>query len=682
MVAAAARLSNPHPLDDLSPSEISQAAEYIREAYPNAHINFRVITLSEPPKAVLEPYLRTERSGFKSSAPAKPARMAYVQYYVNTPQDFREVHVDLDKRELLNKNVLKGVHSFSVSSDMEKIEKACIESPEVKEVIDELLLPEGSTVVAETWTYATDGENDMKNKIVMCYMYMRPGSHLDTNYYAYPLDFCVEMSGDGKVLNIIALPLGIDGKMKPAKGNLKPFDRKKIHTGSEYHPDIQTEKRTTVTPYNVVQPQGPSFRTQGQLLTWEKWRLRVGFNYREGMVLHDVSYDGRQLFYRLSLAEMFVPYGDSRSPYPRKAAFDLGNDGAGVNANNLKLGCDCLGHIKYFDGYHHTTSGDPIKLPNVICCHEQDDGILWKHMNTRTKNPVTTRSRVLVLQSIITVTNYEYIFAFYLNQAAEISYEVRATGILSTVPTGPSNAAQPYGTVVAPGVLAPYHQHLFCLRIDTALDGPRNSFATEETYPLPLGCPSGRNAKGVGYTTRQQFVEHEAALDVDIGAGRVFKVINEGVTNPVNGGPVGFKIVPHYSQMLLAHPTSHHAVRSEFAAHPFWVTRYADGERHPAGQHTMQSERGSGIATWLRNRPKKLGVRNEDIVVWHTFGATHNPRIEEWPVMPVEKMMVTLKPVNFFSRNPAVDVPISNQEQNQSVLVEDSRDGRCYKSKL
>lgn len=78
-------------------------------------------------------------------------------------------------------------------------------------------------------------------------------------------------------------------------------------------------------------------------MEWEKWSFRVGFNYREGMTLHDIRYDGRSLFYRLSLAEMFVPYGDPRAPYPRKAAFDLGNDGAGLNANNLRLGCDCLG---------------------------------------------------------------------------------------------------------------------------------------------------------------------------------------------------------------------------------------------------------------------------------------------------------------------------------------------------
>ena len=96
-------------------------------------------------------------------------------------------------------------------------------------------------------------------------------------------------------------------------------------------------------PYQVVQPEGPSFSVEGQKVSWEKWSFRVGFNYREGLTLHDIRYDDRSLFYRLSLAEMFVPYGDPRAPYPRKAAFDLGNDGAGINANNLRLGCDCLG---------------------------------------------------------------------------------------------------------------------------------------------------------------------------------------------------------------------------------------------------------------------------------------------------------------------------------------------------
>ncbi len=168
---------------------------------------------------------------------------------------------------------------------------------------------------------------------------MRIGDHRDSNHFAYPLDICAEMSDKGEVMKILQLPSSVDDRMLVVDHtNVKKYDKTKIHSGSEYFPDFIVEKRTSTKPYNVVQPEGPSFKTQGNVITWEKWRMRVGFNYREGMTIHDVTYDGRPLFYRLSLSEMFVPYGDPRAPYPRKAAFDLGNNGAGVNANNLQLG--------------------------------------------------------------------------------------------------------------------------------------------------------------------------------------------------------------------------------------------------------------------------------------------------------------------------------------------------------
>jgi primary-amine oxidase len=291
---------------------------------------------------------------------------------------------------------------------------------------------------------------------------------------------------------------------------------------------------------------------------------------------------------------MFVPYGDSRTPGPRKAAFDLGNNGAGVNANNLKLGCDCLGHIKYFDTYSHTRDGTPVKVPNVVCCHEIDDGILWKHTNYRTTNAIVARARVLVLQTIITVGNYEYIFAFQFNQAGAINYEVRATGILSTSPINIGDSVS-YGTVVAPGVLAPYHQHLFSLRIDPAIDGHKNSLVVEESHAMPIGDPSIYNPFGVGYTTTQTITENEGGLDCDISKGRVFNMINENVLNPITNKPVGYQLVPHPSQMLLAHPNSFHTKRSEFGAHAIWVTRYADGELYASGKNTNQSLGGEGI---------------------------------------------------------------------------------------
>lgn len=330
-----------------------------------------------------------------------------------------------------------------------------------------------------------------------------------------------------------------------------------------------------------------------------------------------------------------------------------------------------MGHIKYFNFWHHTNDGVPVNMPNVVCCHEIDDGILWKHTNYRTDNAVVTRSRVLVLQTIITVSNYEYIFAFHFNQAAELSYEVRATGILSTAFVDMGTKV-PYGTIVAPGVMAPYHQHLFSLRIDPAIDGHKNSLLVEESHPMPI--EDRKSMTNVGYITKKEYVENETPLDTDNRAGRVFKIVNENVTNPVTGTPVGYKLVPHYSQMLLADPSSYHSIRSEFCDYPVWVTRHRDEELFAAGEHTLQSEVGSGVATWIKSRKTPQSVRNEDIVIWHTFGTTHNPRAEDWPVMPVEKMLVSLKPLNFFTRNPALDVPISNQADNKSVLVMDENE--------
>ncbi|KAJ4324081.1 hypothetical protein N0V84_004047 [Fusarium piperis] len=676
-----------HPFDPLHPDEISRAAEIVRPHFAGRDINFRVITLREPPKKEMIQFLEKKHRNQPTGRP--PTRCARVEVVLESKtgnHELFELLVDLDNNRVTAKQHHKGKHSYIDSDYMRKVEEACLDDGRVQEEIRTLDLPAGATVVVEPWAYATDGMNDMTQRITMCWFYLRLLENPDANYYAYPLDICAEVSEQLQVTKVYRLPTTPHERIH---NESRPFDRQRIHTttASEYHPNLRPSPRTTTKPYQVIQPEGPSFTIHGNHMNWEKWDFRVGFNYREGITLHDIRYDGRSLFYRLSLAEMFVPYGDPRAPYPRKGAFDLGNDGAGINANNLQLGCDCLGTIKYFDGYHNTSSGEPMKMPNVICCHEQDDGILWKHTNPRTGNAVVTRSRILVLQTIITVSNYEYIFAFHFCQDASIFYEVRATGILSTVPTEVGLKEKvPYGTVVAPGVLAPYHQHIFSLRIDPAVDGHANSLAIEESKALPVGDPAVHNPFGVGYVTEQTIVEQEGGFDLDFTKARVFKLINENNINPITNTPVGFKLMPAYSQMLLSHPDSFHAKRSEFGKHAVWVTRYEDDDHFPSGKHTMQSSGGEGIASRISKR-KSTGVsqsvRNHDIVIWHTFGSTHNPRIEDWPVMPSEKMMVGLKPVNFFSGNPGLDVAVSTQEKNKSVLyaVEEQPD-HCRHSRL
>jgi primary-amine oxidase len=135
-----------------------------------------------------------------------------------------------------------------------------------------------------------------------------------------------------QVVKISHLPLGAEPVTTRRTGPRKlgrPLE-------PEYDHSLQSfPARTTVKPLQVVQPEGASFTLKGRLIEWEQWRFRVGFNWREGMVLHDVTFAGPPVFFRLSLSEMFVPDGDPRDPLHRKGAFVLGNVGAGVTANDL-----------------------------------------------------------------------------------------------------------------------------------------------------------------------------------------------------------------------------------------------------------------------------------------------------------------------------------------------------------
>lgn len=323
---------------------------------------------------------------------------------------------------------------------------------------------------------------------------------------------------------------------------------------------------------------------------------------------------------------MSIPYADPRAPFHKKAAFDLGDAGAGVLANNLQLGCDCLGTIQYLDSVLHNENGEAVEMPNVICVHEQDGGIGWKHTNYRTNRAAIVRSRELVLQSIITAANYEYIFAFYFNQAGELTYEVKATGILSTQPID-EGVKVPWGTVVHPGVLAAHHQHIFSLRIDPSIDGHNNSVVYSEAHALPRD--KELNPFGTGYILKETPIDQSGGYDIDYTRNGSFKIANTSSKNPVNGISVAYKIQVPPCQKLLSDDDSFHYKRAEFADRSVYVTKYQEDELYPAGRYTNQSRGGTGVRTWSE---RKDNVKDTDIVVWVQFGINHIPRTEDFPV--------------------------------------------------
>ncbi|SEF18426.1 primary-amine oxidase [Jiangella alba] len=413
--------------------------------------------------------------------------------------------------------------------------------------------------------------------------------------------------------------------------------------------------RTTLKPIEITQPEGPSFTVEDDVVTWENWTFRVGFDPREGLVLHQLGWrDGdrvRPIVYRASVAEMVVPYAD---PSPVRfwiSYFDAGEYLLGQQVNSLELGCDCLGEIHYFDAVLADGDGAPREVRNAVCLHEEDYGVLWKHTDIFTESSETRRQRRLVISFFVTVGNYDYGFYWYLYLDGTIQLEVKATGVVATSSYKTDSA---YAAEVAPGLGAPYHQHLYCARLDMMVDGLDNAVDELEVQPLPIG-PANPNGNAFTRRSTRLRTEAQGARTADPLAGRTWQISSSDSTNRL-GRPVAYELRPEGKPMLLADPASATANRAGFATRSLWVTRYDPAERYPAGDLINQHPGGAGLPRYVA---ADRAIEDQDIVLWHTFGAAHFPRPEDWPVMPVDYSGFTLRPVGFFDRNPTLDVPVT-----------------------
>jgi primary-amine oxidase len=420
-------------------------------------------------------------------------------------------------------------------------------------------------------------------------------------------------------------------------------------SGDYDDPAVRGPERTGLRPIVITQPEGPSFTLDGGLLEWQGWSLRVGFDLREGLTLHQVSLNGRPVLYRASIPEMVVPYGDPRFRY-WQAYFDTGEYLVGKWVNSLELGCDCLGEISYLDAVVTGETGEPRVVPNAICVHEEDAGILWKHTDIFNGSAASRRQRRLVVSFFTTVGNYDYGFYWYFYLDGTIECEVKMTGVVFTA--GHPGGDHPYSTEVAPGLGAPVHQHLFCARLDVSVDGLSNAVEEVDVTGLPIG-PDNPYGNAIAQHVTRLTSSAGAARSGDAARGRVWRVVSGERVNRF-GKPTAYTLCPEPAPALLADPASPLAARAGFAARALWVTRYDPAQRYPAGDFVNQSPGGGGLPAYAA---ADRDLDGQDIVLWHTFGPTHVVRLEDWPVMPVARTGFMLRPTGFFDRNPTLDVP-------------------------
>jgi primary-amine oxidase len=508
-------------------------------------------------------------------------------------------------------------------------------------------------------------------------MYYRP--HVDDSQYSFPLDFCPIFNADTREIIHIDIP-EVRRPLSQAKPN--NYHAAAIEAEGGYRKDMKS--------INITQPEGVSFKLDGRIIDWQNWKIHIGFTYKEGIVLSNITFNDqgteRPLFWRLSLAEMVVPYGNPEHPHQRKHAFDLGEYGGGYMTNSLTLGCDCKGAIHYMDAAFVNRAGESTTIKNAICIHEEDAGILFKHTDFRDGSCIVTRGRKLIISQIFTAANYEYCIYWIFHQDGTIQLEIKLTGILNTYSMNPGEDTKGWGTEVYPGVNAHNHQHLFCLRIDPNIDGPNNTIFQVDATRGAGEVGSKENYYGNAfYAEKTKFsTVKESMSDYNGATSRTWDIANTNKINPHSKRPASYKLVSREIPGLLPKPGSLVWKRAGFARHAVQVTKCLilpipfphisrilidlmltphpddDNQFFPAGRHVPQTsgEPSRGIPEWIAANPD-ASIDNTDVVLWHTFGITHFPAPEDFPIMPAEPMSLLLRPRNFFKRNPVLDVPPS-----------------------
>uniref|UniRef100_A0A914C2W9 Amine oxidase n=1 Tax=Acrobeloides nanus TaxID=290746 RepID=A0A914C2W9_9BILA len=650
-----------HILQPLDSNEVQVAVHLLKNNHEfNASTRFVSIMLKEPAKELIYAINDDEKTQ------NLPDREAIAVLFDNSTNRASTITLNLTQNEITK--IIKhpeGNQPSILGDETDECEHAVITNPEFKAMLKKHYgVEDTSLVMVDIWSagyYGVEEERTRRLVRPLCFLRSDPKD----NGYTRPLEG-IRPVVDMNTMKVIRVEEYGKWALPSSPGN---YSAEKIKNF-----------RTDIKPLHILQPEGPSFILNKNHISWQKWDFTIGFNAREGLTIHHVRYEDkgrkRPILFRGSLDEMVVPYGDPTPAQKRKNAFDVGEYGIGTCANSLQRGCDCLGHIEYLDAHLCDSRGRELNIPNAVCIHEEDFGILWKHTDRRLPDsPEVRRSRRLVVSSISTVENYEYGFYWHFYQDGTIQFEVKLSGILSLGCAHPGETPK-WGTMVAPLVYAPNHQHFFNVRLDFGIDGIGNTIQRCDVIPDPIDEEANPYENAFHVVATDLKTEQEAMGHLKLETARTWKIINPVVKNYL-GQSVGYKFIPGENAIPFASPNSWWRKRAGFVNNHVWVTPFNEDEKYAAGDFPNQSQGGDGLMKWTK---QDRSIENQDIVVWYTFGHTHIPRVEDYPVMPAARIGFTLKPNGFFDENPALDVPPSMPITTMNGSCPPTMNGSCHRN--
>ncbi len=634
-----------HPLDALTEAEISEAVALLSQAgHAGDGTHYPYISLKEPEKSVVLAW----REG-------TPEPRAVEVHFKNDKGAF-VAEVDLAGNRVVSVDPAGGETMILLAEFMTAMELATGDPAFVAGLEKRGLTPDQVFCLPLTaGRFGLAEEAGRRLMKVPCYV-LPEGS----NFYAKPVEGLYAVV-DLNARDVVEV---FDTGVRPVPEDGWGYTEAEVEarTGA---------LRPQASPAALSQPGGSNVTIENGLISWDIWRFRARVDKRPGVVLSNIDVrEGerwRSVLYQAHLSEVFVPYMDPDDGWYWRTYMDSGEYGFGIFLSPLRPGVDCPAYATFLPATVHTDEGAPLAIPDAICIFERNIGDpAWRHFEIFAQSeteqvPAEGRPATqLVVRSASEVGNYDYLVDYVFHQDGRIDVMVGSTGldavkgaaVKSMNDAGASEETR-YGTLIAPNLVAPNHDHYFNFKLDFDIDGQANSFMRTA---LVAGTPEdGAPRRSFWVTeTTMAMSEKTGRYKVNPNTPAMYHVMNMGAEGPLGHRP-GYMIVPGNSVAYGPFDFAGDAPfrRNAYIEYTLWNTPYNVNERYAGGRFAFQSDGSDTLAAWTeRDRP----IGNTDIVTWYTMGFHHVPHTEDWPVMSTMWKGFTLRPFNFFAHNPALTI--------------------------
>ncbi|XP_076443736.1 putative amine oxidase [copper-containing] isoform X2 [Babylonia areolata] len=229
-----------------------------------------------------------------------------------------------------------------------------------------------------------------------------------------------------------------------------------------------------------MEPDGKRYIIHHRHVRYLHWDFDIRLSAFTGPQVYNVRFQGDRIAYELGVSEIAVFYA-GYNPMQRLTNFVDSGALIGTHSKSLIPGVDCPEGATFLNvSFFGEGMEVPTTLERAQCVFEQDTGVpLRRHLSyARSEGAFYggMSDSVLVVRSILTIVNYDYIVDFVFHQSGAIECRAISTGYIMSSFYNADEA--PYGFRLNAEIVANIHHHMFHFKADLDIGGTSNRYET------------------------------------------------------------------------------------------------------------------------------------------------------------------------------------------------------------